>query len=62
LSEGIAGFLISFWVRVLLLESGSSALQLRADIACKPWLLVGVCTYAHCGDDVIDALIDEASE
>jgi hypothetical protein len=40
--EGIAGFVISFWVRVLLLESGSSSLQLIADAACNPWLLVGV--------------------
>ena len=25
-----------------------------------PWLLVGICTYGHCGDDVVDALIEEA--
>ena len=45
-----------------LLESGSSTLQLSAAVACYPWLLVGKCTYGHCGDDVIDALIDEASD
>ena len=27
------------------------------DVVCNPWLLVGVCTYGHCGDDVIDPLI-----
>ena len=59
--EGIAGFLISFRVRVPLLESGSSNLWLSADAACNPWLLVGVCMYDHCEDDIIDALIDEAS-
>ena len=32
------------------------------DVACNPWLLVWVCTYGHCGDDVIDVLIDEASD
>ena len=32
------------------------------DVACNPWLLVGVCTYGHCGDNVIDALIDEAND
>ena len=26
------------------------------------YLLVGVCMYSHCGDDVIDELIDEASD
>ena len=30
------------------------------DVACNPWLLVGICTYGHCGDNVVDALIDEA--
>ena len=60
--EGIAGLLISGWVRVLLLESGSSTLQLSAHVACNPWLLVGVCAYGHCGDDIIDAVIDEASD
>ena len=50
-SEGIAGFLISFRVRVPLLESGSSILELSVDDACNPWLLVGLCTYGHCGDD-----------
>ena len=30
-------------------------------VACNPWLLVGICTYGHCEDDVVDALIDEAS-
>ena len=34
-------------------------LYLIADVAYNPWLLVGVSTYGHCGDDVIDALIDE---
>jgi hypothetical protein len=59
-SEGIAGFLISFRLRVPHLESGSATLQLSANVACNPWLLVGVCTYSHCGDDVLDALIDKA--
>ena len=36
------GFLISFRVRVPLLESGSSTLYLSAALACNPWLLVGV--------------------
>ena len=54
LSEGITGFIISVRVRVPLLESGS------LDVACNPWLLVGLCTYGHCGDDVVDALINEA--
>jgi hypothetical protein len=54
--------LLSFRVIVPLLESSSSTLELSADVACNPWLLVGVCTYGHCGDDVIDALIDEASD
>ena len=36
--------------------------MLRVDVACNSWLLVGVCTYGHCGDDVMDALIDEASD
>ena len=60
-SQGIAGFLVSFRVRVPHLESGSSTLQLSANVACIPWLLVGVFTYSHCGDDVLDALIDKAS-
>ena len=30
------------------------------DVACNPWFLFEVCTYGHSGDDVIDALIDEA--
>ena len=61
-SAGIAGFLISFWFGVLLLESGSSTFYLSADVACNPWLLVEICTYSHCGDNVLDALIDEASD
>jgi hypothetical protein len=40
--EGIAGFLISFRVRVPLLESGGSSLKLSADVASNPLLLVGV--------------------
>jgi hypothetical protein len=44
LSEGIAGFLINFRVRVPLIESGSSTLYLSADVACNSWLLVGVRT------------------
>ena len=60
-SEGIAGFLTSFQVRVPLLESGSSTLYLSADDACNPWFLVGICTYSHYGDDVINVHIDEAS-
>ena len=43
-SEGIAGFLISFWFRVPLLESDSSTLYISADVACNPWLLDGVGT------------------
>ena len=54
---GVAGF-----ERKSLLESGSSSLQLSADVACNQWLLVGICTYGHCGDDVVDALINEASD
>ena len=42
--EGIAGFLISFRVRVSLLESVSSTRNLSADVACNPWLMVGKCT------------------
>jgi hypothetical protein len=60
LSEGIAGFLLSVRISLPLLESGSSSLKLDADVACNPWLLVGICTYSYCGDDIIDALIDEA--
>jgi hypothetical protein len=52
LSGGIAVFLIS----------GSSNLKLSPDVACNPLLLVGVCSYGHCGDEVINALIDEASD
>ena len=33
-----------------------------ADVACNQWLLVGICMYGHCGDDVVDALIDEAGD
>ena len=33
-----------------------------AAVACNPWLLVGKCTYGHCGDDIVDALIDEAGD
>ena len=47
-SEGIAGFLISVRISVLLL--------LKRPL--YPWLLVGICTYGHCGDGVVDALID----
>jgi hypothetical protein len=36
--------------------------ELNADVACNPWLLVGVCIYSHCGDDVVNALIDEADD
>ena len=61
-SEGIAVFLISFQVRVPHLESGSSTLYLSVNVACNPWLLFGVCTYSHCGDDVPDALIDDVSD
>ena len=61
-SEGIAGFLIIFRVRVPVLESDSSTLQLSANVAYNPWLLVGVCTYSHCVDDIINALINEASD
>ena len=60
--EGIVGCFISFRVRVTLLESGSSTLQLSADVACNRWLLVGLCMYSYCGDDVIDALIDKARD
>ena len=42
-SEGIAGFIISVRISLPLLESGSSSLQLDADVACNPWLLVGIC-------------------
>ena len=59
-SQVIAGFLISFRIRVLLLESGSSTFYLSVNVSCHPWLLVGVCTYSHCGDNVLNALIDKA--
>ena len=61
-SEDRAGFLISLRVSVPLLESSRSTLQLSADVTCNPWLLAGVCTYGHCGDDVIDAIIDEVND
>ena len=57
-SEGIAGFLISVWISVPLLESLSCSLSLSADVVCNTWLLVGICTYGHCGDGVVNALID----
>ena len=60
--EGIAGFIFSVQGRVPLHESGSSTLYLSADAACNPRPLVGVCTYGCCGEDFIDALIDEASD
>ena len=61
-SEGIAVFLISFRVRVPHLDSGRSIFYLSVNVACNPWLLFGVCTYGHCGDDVIYALTDEAND
>jgi hypothetical protein len=42
------------------LKEAALAIYLRADVACNPWLLVRICTYGHCGDNVIDALIYEA--
>uniref|UniRef100_A0AAZ3QW65 C2 domain-containing protein n=1 Tax=Oncorhynchus tshawytscha TaxID=74940 RepID=A0AAZ3QW65_ONCTS len=36
--------------------------RFSGNVACNPWLLVGVCTYSHCGDNVLDTLIDEASD
>jgi hypothetical protein len=32
------------------------------DVACNPWLLVEICTYGHCGEDVSNAFIDEADD
>jgi hypothetical protein len=61
-SEVIAGFLISVWINVPLLESGNSSLQLSADVACYSLLLVGICTYIHYGDNVVDALINDANK
>jgi hypothetical protein len=61
-SEGIAGFLISFQVSLPLIESGSSSYSLDAHVACNPWLLVGICTYSHCGDNIVDSFIDEADD
>ena len=61
-SEGIAGFLKNFRISLPYHESGSLRFKLDADVACNPWFLVGKCTYSHCGDDVIDALIDEADD
>ena len=61
-SEGIAGFLISVRIRVPLLERGSSPFYVSADVACNPLFLVGICTYSHCGNDIANALIDEAND
>jgi hypothetical protein len=36
--------------------------MIDADVACNPWLLVGLCTYGQYGDAVIDAVIDEADD
>ena len=41
--ERVAGFLINVRISVPLLESDSSSLQLDADVAWYPWLLVGIC-------------------
>ena len=49
----VAGFLISVRIRVPLLESGSSSLELSTDVACNPWLLVGMSTYGRCGENVV---------
>ena len=59
LSEGVAGFCL--YKRPDMFHSlkvAALAFKLSADVACNPWLLVGVCTYSHCVDDVIDALIE----
>jgi hypothetical protein len=52
-SEVIAEFLIS--VRI----SAFSSVRMLLVIY---FLLVGVCMYSHCGDDVIDTLIDEPGD
>jgi hypothetical protein len=61
-SEGVAGFFTSIRISFPLLDSGSSNLSLSADVACNPWLLVGICMYDHCGDEVINTLINEAGD
>ena len=62
LFNSVAGFLVSVRISVPLFESGSSSLELDADVACNAWLLVGICTYTYVGDDIVNALIDEAGD
>ena len=63
----VVGFNLSLVLTIFLFDGfsegivGSSSLELGVDVACNSWLLVGKCTYGHCGDDVVDAL-DEASD
>jgi hypothetical protein len=35
---------------------------LLPNLACNPWLLVGICTYGHCRNNVVDALIEPMTE
>ena len=51
-SEGMIGFLI-----LVSCSLKAAALPLAQCRCCNPWLLVGICMYGHCGDDVVDALI-----
>ena len=61
-TEGIVVFLLRYQISIPLLESRSSSLYFDADVACNPWPLVGKCMYDHCGDDVVDGLINEAGD
>jgi hypothetical protein len=53
---------VSSLVSHSLKAAAQSFRSLSEGVAFNPWLLIWICTNGHCGDDVVDALINEAGD